>query len=239
MNESNLPITGTDLAGSLPVFPKHPDRISEAPNVEGMAGALSHNVKLSDFRHKRLLFNEIRHPGRYHVYSVDCRAGERLRVQMYVPVLKWHNAITPAFAVIAQSLPYSADAHKLPVAIPAGYSAVVAPPPNALGVPIRDALTHAYYYPGPLIDTTTLVSGRCYIIAWSPGNRLGKYVLQTGHRWPWGWTYWLQLPRFWWQIRGWFGLSRLAAYFVAAGLLAVGLWLFNIISSKNNHATEE
>ncbi len=57
------------------------------------------------------------------------------------------------------------------------------------------------------------------MVVWSPQNQMGKYVLQVGHRWPWRWTYWLSVPRFWWQIRGWFGLSRTMAY--AAGVLAI------------------
>lgn len=125
----------------------------------------------------------------------------------------------PACAVIAQSLPYSADVQKLPVELPAGYSAVVAPPPGRLQTPIQDLLTRVQYYPGPLIDTRTLVSGRCYIVVWSPNNQMGKYALQVGNSWSWQWTYWLQLPRYWWQIRGWFGHSRAAAYAVLAGLL--------------------
>ena len=48
---------------------------------------------------------------------------------------------------------------------------------------------------------------------------MGKYVLQMGHRWPLKWGYWARIPLYWWQIRGWFGLSRAAAYLAAAGLL--------------------
>jgi hypothetical protein len=52
---------------------------------------------------------------------------------------------------------------------------------------------------------------------------MGKYVIQVGYRWPWRWTYWTQVPRFWWQIRGWFGLGRAAAYIVGAVALLLGL----------------
>jgi hypothetical protein len=37
-----------------------------------------------------------------------------MRVQMLVPVLPLSGAVVPAFAVVAQSLPYSADTRKLP-----------------------------------------------------------------------------------------------------------------------------
>ena len=76
---------------------------------------------------------------------------------------------------------------------------------------------------GPLIDTKTLVGGRAYIVVWSPHNHMGKYALQVGHRWPFRWTYWAQIPWFWWQIRGWFGLSRAAAYATGGLLLAGGV----------------
>ena len=66
---------------------------------------------------------------------------------MLVPVLPMGGAVVPAFAVIAQSLPYSADVQKLPLALPAGYSAVVAPPPSELVTAVRDLLTHVDYYP--------------------------------------------------------------------------------------------
>ena len=130
--------------------------------------------------------------------------------------------MVPAFAVVAQSLPYSADLQKLPLELPAGYSAVVAPPPSELLTPVKDMLTRVRYYPGPMIDTRTLVGGHCYILVWSPHNHMGKYVLQTGTQWPWQGGYWLQLPLFWWLIRGWFGLSRMAAYWTVGALLLLG-----------------
>ncbi len=201
-----------DLAGSLPLFPR------------AVGSSLAQSLELPGFRRKRLLFGHLDRPGRIHVYSAECRAGERLRVQLLVPMLPSGGSVVPAFALVAQSLPYSADVHQLPLDLPAGYSAVVAPPPGELVMPIRDLLTRAAYYPGPVIDTRTLVGGRCYIIVWSPHNHMGKYALQIGYRWPWSWAYWLQVPLYWWRIRGWFGLSRAAAPLAAAGAL-VGLGL--------------
>lgn len=206
-------VPGVDLAGSTPHFPVQP------------GSSLATGLPVEGFTHKRLLFNEFTHPGQIHVYRVDCQAGQRLRLRMYVPVLPLGGSVVPAFAIVAQSLPYSADVHNLPLALPRGYSTIVAPPPSELLQPVEDVLTRVRYYPGPLIDTRTLVGGRCYIVVWSPHNHMGKYVIQTGHRWPLRWTYWLQLPRFWWQIRGWFGLSRAAAYSTAAVLLCVLLFL--------------
>ncbi len=105
---------------------------------------------------------------------------------------------------------------------------MVAPPPNNLAQSVRDGLTQVRYYPGPAIDTKTLVGGRCYVVVWSPDNTMGKYMLQVGHRWPFQWAYWLQIPRYWWQIRGWFGKSRTIAYAGAALLTLVTLlgWLW-------------
>jgi len=202
-----LILSGADLAGSLPIFPKVP------------GNTLPTSLELGNFRQKHLIFNRLAYPGQIHVYQTECRAGERLRVQMLVPVLPTGGAVVPAFAVVAQSLPYRADVQGLPLDLPAGYSAVVAPPPTELVTPVRDMLTRADYYPGPSIDTRTLVGGRCYIVVWSPHNYMGKYVLQTGYRWPWRWTYWAAVPYFWWQIRGWFGLSRAAAYWASVGIL--------------------
>jgi hypothetical protein len=202
--------TGADLAGSLPEFPGVP------------GSTLPTSLSVPSFQQKRLLFNRLGQPGQVHVYRANCRAGDRIRVQMLVPVLPLGGAVVPAFAVVAQSLPYSADVHKLPFVLPAGLSAVVAPPPTELVAPVADALTHVRYYPGPTIDTKTLVGGRAYIVVWSPHNHMGKYVLQVGNRWPMRWTYWAQIPLFWWQIRGWFGLSRAAAYGVMAGIVGLG-----------------
>jgi hypothetical protein len=206
--------TGADLAGSLPEFPGVP------------GSTLPTSLSVPSFQQKRLLFNRLGQPGQVHVYRADCRAGDRIRVQMLVPVLPVGGAVVPAFAVVAQSLPYSADVHKLPFVLPAGLSAVVAPPPTELVAPVADALTNVRYYPGPTIDTKTLVGGRAYIVVWSPHNHMGKYVLQIGNRWPMRWTYWAQIPLFWWQIRGWFGLSRAAAYAVIAGIVGLGALTF-------------
>jgi hypothetical protein len=91
-----------------------------------------------------------------------------------------------------------------------------------LVAPVADALTNVRYYPGPTIDTKTLVGGRAYLVVWSPHNHMGKYALQVGSRWPMRWTYWAQIPLFWWQIRGWFGLSRAAAYGALTAVVGLG-----------------
>ena len=219
--------TGADLAGSLPEFPGVP------------GSTLPSSLPVGGFQQKRLIFNRLSQPGQVHVYRADCRAGDRLRVQMLVPVLPVGGSVVPAFAVVAQSLPYSADVHKLPFALPAGLSAVVAPPPTELVAPVADALTNVRYYPGPTIDTKTLVGGRAYIVVWSPHNHMGKYVLQVGQRWPMRWTYWAQVPLFWWQIRGWFGLSRAAAYGAALGLLGLGALTLGVLGRRRTHTEPE
>lgn len=201
-----------ELAGSQPFFPQY------------AGDSLATSLPLAGFRQKRLLFGELTAPEQVHVYSAECRAGERIRVQMLAPVLAHEAAVTPAVAVVAQSLPYSADVRKLPFELPAGFSAVVASPPGELMTPMQDLLTGATYYPGPSIDTRTLVGGRCYLVVWNPQGQIGKYVLQTGYGWPLRWRYWLQLPYYWWQIRGWFGLSRRSGYAVLAAL-ALGIVL--------------
>jgi hypothetical protein len=232
MNEPASPvakttaISGTDLAGSLPTFP-------------GLPGSgLADGQPLPDFRHKRLLFNRIRAPKQVHVYAAECMAGERLRVQSFVPVLPLGGAAVPAFAVVAQSLPYSADIKKLPLDLPAGYSAVVAPAPTDLVQPVEDMLTRVRYYSGPTIDTRMLVGGRCYIVVWSPQQHMGKYVLQIGHKWPTRVGYWLALPTYWWKIRGWFGVSRDAVWYAAAAVLALAAtaWLSSRRASGRDHS---
>lgn len=217
----NQPVhSSTELAGSFPHFPSTP------------GSTLATSLGLSTLQRKQLLFNRLTKPGQVHVYSAECHAGERLRVQSYVPVLPTGGAVMTACAVVAQSLPYSADMQDLPVKLPAGFSAVVAPPPNRLQIPVQDLLTKVQYYPGPSIDTRTLVSGRCYVVVWSPSNHMGKYTIQIGSRWPLRWSYWLQIPRYWWQIRGWFGHSRALAYGLMAGTVLVGLLTFLFTRSR-------
>ncbi len=211
-SSSSQSVPGIDLAGSVPVFGRRP------------SSQLIDGESFTDFSRKRLIFGAFTQPGQTHVYRVDCKAGERLRAQMFVPVLPRGGAVLPAFAIVAQSLPYSADTQKVPLELPQGYSAIVAPPPSELLQPVKDVLTRVYYYPGPLIDTRTLVGGRCYLVVWIPHNHMGKYVISIGHRWPLRWSYWAQLPLYWWQIRGWFGLSRAAAYYLLAALTAAAIW---------------
>ncbi len=208
--------TGTDLAGSLPLFHLQP------------GSTLADSAFLPDLQRKRLLFNRLTQPGQVHIYRASCAAGTRVRAQLYVPALSMSSAVNPAFAVVGQSLPYSADVEQLPIELPAGYSAVVAPSPSKLSAPVTDMLTRVQYYPGPVIDTRMLVGGYCYIVVWSPQNTMGKYVLQVGHRWPLRWSYWTQIPLFWWQIRGWFGLSRAIGWL--GGMLV--LLLFAVVIGK-------
>ncbi|MEZ4710063.1 MAG: hypothetical protein R3A44_22850 [Caldilineaceae bacterium] len=220
MNRNEIQSTGpaADLAGSLPLFPPQPGAASDG-------GVLGNALRLPDFGQKYLVFNRIGAPGQIHVYRADCRAGDRLRAQIFAPVLPMGGSISPRFAIVAQSLPYSADVHQLPFELPAGFSAVVAPEYRKRLAPVTDLLTRVNYSPGPVVDTRTLVGGRCYVVVWSPQNQMGKYVLQTGHRWPFRLGYWAQIPRFWWQIRGWFGQSRAVAYVALAGLLLATFWL--------------
>lgn len=200
-------------AGSLPLFPTQ------------VGGSLTHYLDLGSFQPKRLIFGTLDGAGDVHVYGARCQAGERLRVQVLIPMVRQGAGTSPALALVAQSLPYSADAHRLPFPLPAGFSAVVAAPPVEASGPLQDPLTAARYVPGPAIDTRTLVSGRGYIVVWNADAHQGKYVLLVGTMWPWTWLYWVQLPRIWWQIRGWFGLSRAAAWVAGALLvLAGGLW---------------
>jgi hypothetical protein len=209
---SHLPHISSDLAGSTPVF------------ARGVGSTLVTSSELADFRQRQLIFNQLERPGRVHVYRADCPAGARVRVQMLTPVLPDHGSVMPAVAVIAQSLPYSGEEGRLPFSLPAGYSAVVAAPPRVLLAPVRDMLTRVSYYPGPVIDTRTLVGGRCYIAVWSPQNQMGKYALHVGYSWPWSWRYWLGVPSYWWRIRGWFGYSRKAAI-ALIGLLVLLIWV--------------
>ena len=153
LSHTNLPtIPGADLAGSRPIFP-------------GLPGEkLANGLPLDDFAEKRLIFNHLGTPGQVHIYRADCAAGERLRAQLLVPVLTRGGTAVPAFALIGQSLPYSAEAQQLPIELPKGYSAIVALSPSQLLQPIEDVLTRARYYPGPVIDTRTLVGGKCYLV---------------------------------------------------------------------------
>ena len=209
----------TDLAGSTPLF------------MQNVGGTLLAGTELGDFTHRQLIFGRLERPGRVHVYRADCRAGDRLRVQLLTPVLPGGGAVAPAVAVIAQSLPYDSEDVKLPFALPAGYSVVAVSPPRSLLAPVCDLLTRVSYYPGRVIDTRTLIGGRCYIVVWSPQNQMGKYVLHVGQGWPWTWHYWLGIPGYWWKIRGWFGHSRVAAY-LALGALLLAIWLTRSVLRK-------
>jgi len=217
-------LPGDELTGSLTLFPPTP------------GDKLASSLPTPDFHRKRLIFNRLQLPGQVHVYSTECSAGERLRARLLIPVLPTGGSVAPGFALVAQSLPYSADVQRLPIDLPAGFSAVVAPPPTELIAPVKDLFTGVSYYPGPSIDTRTLVSGRCYLVVWSPHNHMGKYVLQVGHRQPWRWSYWMQAPRYWWQIRGWFGQSRAAAYAIGAGALATGFVAWRLARRRSRRS---
>jgi hypothetical protein len=134
-------------------------------------------------------------PARCTSMRADCRAGERLRVQMLVPMLPLGGSVVPAFAVVAQSLPYSADTQKLPFALPAGFSAVVAPPPSELVTPggrcadaraLLSRAAHRHQDAGRAgaptsscgVRTTTWASMRC----------------RSGTAGRFRWTYWAQIP---------------------------------------------
>ena len=204
------------------------------PRSVGATPATS--ADLGDFRHGQLLLAQLAQPGQAHVYRAECRAGERLRVQAWTPLLARGAMVTPAVAVVAQGMPNAAAVPSavgapsvmpsvmLPVKLPAGYGVVAQMPPKTLLDPVTDRATGARFFAGPTIDTRTLVGGRCYIVVWSPTHGLGKYGLRVGSRPRARWQGWLGWPRLWWQVRGWCGLSRWSAYGFLAALLLLG-WL--------------
>ncbi len=207
-SESSAPATVNELAGNVPIFPAQPGE------------KLATSLALGDFRDKRMLFSRLISPGEVHVYNAECVAGERLHVRSLIPELPHGGAVVPTFAIVAQSLPYSADVRKLPIELPGGFSAVVAPAQTELGKPINEMATGVRYYPGPAIETRTLVGGRCYLLVWSAGRSVGKYALQIGTHPNSPIGFWAQFPLYWWQVRGWFGVSRAAAIYAGAALLA-------------------
>lgn len=225
------PVRRADLARSRVRFPAQP----------GSTPATSLN--LPDLRHKQLIFNQLELPGRVHVYRADCPAGARLRVHVLTPHLQTGRAVTPAVAVVAQSLPYHAAGADLPIPLPAGYSAVTLMPPDELLIPAKDWLTGALYYSGPIVDARTLVGGRCYVVVWSPDNAMGRYMLQVGYAPQSRGRAMLQAPWVWWRVRGWYGKSRRTAVWLPAALLLLGAMLFALLrlilglSGRANRAT--
>jgi hypothetical protein len=213
-------------AWSSPVEPVLPLHLaaSRVRILEGAGRSLAVATPLGGMTRCSVVLNTIDHPGRGHVYRADCPAGTRLRVQVLIPSLAAGRALNPAVAVLAQGAPASNNSLKLPVSVPAGYSAQVAAPAKTQPQTHTDALTGATFAVGRTIDTRTLVGGRVYVVVWSPDNLMGKYALQVGYAPVHEWGQWLLAPWIWWQVRGWFGLGRTAAYVVlAAALLLVTL----------------
>ncbi len=210
-SSSPEPVLPLHLAGSLVQL------------LHGAGGSLAAATPLTDMARCQVILNRFDHPGRAHVYRVDCPAGTRLRVQLLTPALAVGRALTPAVALLAQGAPGGGETVKLPVAIPAGYAAQTLAPPKRQPPAQTDALTGAGFFPGRAIDTHTLVGGRVYLVVWSPDNLMGKYGIQIGHVPVHDWGQWLLAPWIWWRVRGWFGLSRTAAYVALAVLLLVAL----------------
>jgi hypothetical protein len=205
------PVLPIHLAGSMVRFPA------------GAGGTLAAATPLGDVARCSVVFNQIDHPARVHVYRADCPAGTRLRVQALMPALSAGRAVAPAVALLAQGAPGGSDGLKPPVMIPAGYSAKVLAPPKLQPSAQVDALTGASFLAERAIDTRTLVGGRVYVVVWSPDNLMGKYVLQIGYAPVHEWGQWLSAPWVWWRVRGWFGLKRTAAYMVLAVVLLLAL----------------
>jgi len=91
-------VPGVDLAGSVPVFGSRP------------GSRLTDGVSFADFSRKRLIFGDFTRRGETHVYRVNCKAGDRLRAQLFVPVLPRGGAVLPTFAIIGAGIPVAAGA---------------------------------------------------------------------------------------------------------------------------------
>jgi len=100
--------TNSDLAGSLPEFPGVP------------GSTLPASLPVRGFQQKRLLFNRLGQPGQVHVYRTDCRAGDRLRVQMLVPVLPLGGSVVPALPWWRRACPTAPTYISCPSACPLG-----------------------------------------------------------------------------------------------------------------------
>ena len=162
LSPSSEPTLPLHLAGSLVRL------------LRGAGVALASATSLTDVTRCQVILNQFDHPGRAHVYRADCSAGTRLRVQLLTPALSVGRALTPAVAVLAQGIPAGGDALKLPVTVPAGYSAQTIAPPKRQTRMQTDALTGAGFFPGRAIDTKTLVGGRVYVVVWSPRQSDGQ-----------------------------------------------------------------
>ena len=216
-----LPRPSTELAQSRPCF------------LTGVGRTFATASPLQDVTTQQTIFGMMDSPGSVHVLRADCPAGQRLRVQLFSPVLQRGRAPAMALAVVAQGLRTVFDGPKPPIHLPAGYGAVSVGPVTKQAIPLVDRIAGARFFAGPAVDEVTLVGGRCYILVWSPDNQPGKYLLQVGYA-P------FQAGRLaallaWWRIRGWFGLSRMAGM-VALPAVLLTVWLVLRLSAGRRRA---
>jgi len=184
------------------------------------------------------LYRELHHEGEAEYYKLDLKAGERLRISLYIKEFK--GDFFPKLIVMGADLALPDD---FPSSIekPEGYGAILFDstiPENREYEPFTPT---SYYY---LIDVDIpiLESGDYYVVVFEPHLEEGKYGIAIGYKEEYTLSEWVMIPFDVIGIHEWEGQSLigiLAPLFLSLVLgLFVLFWkgfiklnLFNIVGS--------
>jgi hypothetical protein len=116
------------------------------------------------------------------VFRMEITKPARLQANVLVPVCPAYGQFLPWLAVVGPGLP--APDERLPLALPAGYGAVVIKnlEPGQERQQFYEPFGGKSYYEAPRYDQTVTEAGTWYLYVWNPYGAGGDYVMIVGFK---------------------------------------------------------
>jgi hypothetical protein len=169
------------------------------------------------------LYRELHHEGEAEYYKLHLRAGERLKISLFVKEIE--SGFSPHLIVMAQDLPMD-DSLPSFIEKPEGFGSVTLAPSIPENRAYEPFTPTSYYY---LIDVDDVVSleGDYYVVVYEPASEEGKYGMAIGYREEFTLSEWLLIPLDVIGIHRWEGQSL--AVILAPLILSLALGLFLLV----------
>jgi hypothetical protein len=169
------------------------------------------------------LYRELHHEGAAEYFRLHLRAGERLRVSLYVKEIE--SGFFPHLIVMAEDLPMD---NMLPAFIekPEGFGSVTIAP----SIPEKrehEPFTPTSYYYLIDIDDTVSTEGDYYVVVYEPASDEGKYGMAIGYKEEFTLAEWVLIPVDVIGIHRW--ESQSLAVILAPLILSLVLGLFLLV----------
>ena len=122
------------------------------------------------------VMGELQTPDDIDVVTFDYKAGDRFKVEVFIPAHNELRTFSPNIALVGPGLPQPSV--KLPFDLPRGMGAVVATSDSTFDY--FDVFTQVTYFPRAKIDMPLPQTGRYFVVIWGKPVGMARYALDIG-----------------------------------------------------------